>query len=137
LQYLIDNDKVPWGKQIPDNPNKSFWTMKFMGTEIFINVSHPNHKNRKSRNLCNALVLVINPRERFDHVGKDIRNKIRSNVDIYDEIARSPLLGHYHDGELEWPQYMLPDDNNSEPLECRLKFKEHVSDSIDAKAEKI
>ena len=103
--------------------------MCYMGTQIFVNVSHPNHINRRSRNLCNALVLVINPRERFDMVagnnekGLLIREKIRSNIDMYDEISRTPLLGHYQSGELEWPQYMLPDDNESAPLQCPIKFR--------------
>jgi uncharacterized protein len=128
LQYLIDNDTHEWIGGIPQDPSTDFWTMCFSGTQIFINVSHPNNVNRLSRNLCDALVLVINPRERFDVVagantkGHRIREKIRKNVDAYDLIPHSQYLGHYQDGELEWPQYMLPDDNESEPMACPLKF---------------
>ncbi|WP_321380938.1 YqcI/YcgG family protein [Rhizobium sp.] len=128
LQYLIDHDTHDWVGGIPQDPSKDFWTMCFGGTQIFINVSHPNNRNRLSRNLCGALVLVINPRERFDVVagsnkkGHLIREQIRKNIDGYDLIPRSPYLGHYQDGELEWPQYMLPDDNESMPMACPLHF---------------
>lgn len=128
LQYLIDHDTHDWVGGIPQDPSRDFWTMCFKGTQIFINVSHPNNKNRLSRNLCDALVLVINPRERFDVVagsskkGHLIREQIRRNIDGYDLIPHSPYLGHYQDGELEWPQYMLPDDNESKPMTCPLKF---------------
>lgn len=129
LQYLIDNDPIGWREDTPLNPDQAFWSMCYMGVQLFVNVSHPNHINRRSRNLCEALVLVINPRDRFDVIagnnekGRLIREKIRSNIDIYDRISRSPLLGHYQDGELEWHQYMLPDDNSSPPLQCPLKFR--------------
>ncbi len=128
LQYLIDHDNHDWVGGIPKDPSKDYWTMCFGGTQIFINVSHPNNKKRLSRNLCDALVLVINPRERFDIVagsnkkGHLIREQIRKNIDEYDLIPRSPYLGHYQDGELEWPQYMLPDDNESMPMACPLQF---------------
>jgi uncharacterized protein len=128
LQYLIDHDTHDWVGGIPQDPSKDFWTMCFAGTQIFINVSHPNNQNRLSRNLCDALVLVINPRERFDIVagsnkkGHLIREQIRKNIDEYDLIPHSPYLGHYQDGELEWPQYMLPDDNESMPMACPLHF---------------
>jgi len=31
-------------------------------------------------------------------------------------------LGHYQDGDLEWPQYMIPDDNDSPSTKCPLNF---------------
>lgn len=128
LQYLIDHDKIAWNGCLPKNPNQEFWTMCFSGVQIFINVSHPNHKNRNSRNLCDTLVFVINPRERFDKFagnnkkGHKIRERIRNNIDKYDLISRSPYLGHYQDGDLEWPQYMIPDDNDSPSTKCPLNF---------------
>jgi len=129
LEYLIEHDSQQWDGKVPQDPDADFWTMCFNGVQIFINVSHPNHKLRRSRNLCDALTFVINPRERFDvfapntKEGYSLREKIRENIDIYDKIPRSPLLGHYLDGDLEWPQYMLPEDNVSPPLQCPLKFK--------------
>jgi len=128
LQYLIDGDREEWIGDIPLDPASDFWTMCFAGTQLFINVSHPNNVNRLSRNLCDSLVFVINPRERFDAVAGDnrkgrlIREQIRRNIDLYDLIPRSPYLGHYQHGDLEWPQYMLPDDNEAKPMTCPLRF---------------
>lgn len=129
LQYLIDQDTVPWKSGTPQQPEQEYWSMCFEGQQLFINVSHPNNINRLSRNLCDAMVLVINPRERFDVVagahkrGYAIREKIRNNIDRYDRIPASPLLGHYQAGDLEWPQYMLPDNNEEPAMRCPLKFR--------------
>lgn len=129
LQYLIDNDQVPWPEHTHTDPASPYWSMCFQGTQIFVNVSHPAHYDRRSRNLCDSLVLVVNPRERFDRVagnspkGERIRQQIRSNVTIYDRIPHSPLLDHYLSGGLEWPQYMLPDNNDTPARRCPLNFK--------------
>lgn len=128
LQYLIDNDTKEWLGEIPLDPNQEFWTMCFHGVQLFINASHPNHHLRASRNLCDTLVLVINPRERFDifagdnDAGYAIREQIRKNIDNYDLMPRSPCLGHYLLGEQEWVQYMLSITNDDKPLECPLSF---------------
>lgn len=129
LQYLIDRDSESWEQCEIKDPNKEFWSMQFRNIQLFINVSHHNNVNRLSRNLCDTLVFVINPRERFDiFAGNDpkgvfIRDRIRENIDQYDKIKRSPILGHYLNGDLEWPQYFLPDENDAEPLQCPLRFK--------------
>ncbi|MFD1747582.1 YqcI/YcgG family protein [Rhizobium helianthi] len=130
MQYLIDHDPIPWVDGTPTAPEREFWSMCFQGQQIFVNVSHPQNLKRRSRNLCDCMVLVINPRERFDIVagihkkGFAMRQKIRENIDLYDDVPRSPLLGHYESGDLEWPQYMLPDDNETPPLRCPLKFRQ-------------
>lgn len=129
LQYLIDHDPIPWKSGTPQKPEQEYWSMCFDGQQLFINVSHPQNVNRRSRNLCDAMVLVINPRERFDVVagahkrGYAIRERIRKNIDLYDHIPASPLLGHYQAGDLEWPQYMLPDTNEAPAMQCPLKFR--------------
>ncbi|MET0335226.1 MAG: YqcI/YcgG family protein, partial [Rhizobacter sp.] len=121
LQHLIDHDPDPWPAHTHTDPQSPFWSMCFRSTQVFVNVSHPQHTNRRSRNLCDALVLVINPRERFDRVagnhekGHAVRAQIRHNVDLYDAVSRSPLLDHYLSGGLEWPQYDLPDTNEAAP----------------------
>lgn len=128
LQHLIDVDDVDWPSSIKLDADHHSWTMCYKGTEIFINVSHPNHDNRRSRNLGEGLVFVLNPRQRFDVVapatkqGHLIAEKIRKNIDIYDHIPRTDLLGSYALDEHQWKQYMLPDDNDSEPLKCPLNF---------------
>jgi len=129
LQHLIDVDDVPWPSSVVLNATHHSWTMCFKGIEIFVNVSHPNHVNRRSRNLGEGMVFVLNPRQRFDVVapanrqGHLIEEKIRSNIDVYDRIPRSRLLGSYAKDEHQWHQYMLPDDNESPALQCPLRFK--------------
>lgn len=129
LQYLIDHDPDPWPSHTHTDPASPFWSMCFRSTQVFVNVSHPLHANRRSRNLCDALVLVINPRERFDRVAGDhekghaVRAQIRHNVDLYDRQPRSPLLDHYLSGGLEWPQYDLPDDNATPARRCPFRFR--------------
>lgn len=138
IQYLVNNDPCPWPSDTPLDPENKFWSMCFNQTQIFINTSHPNHTFRDSRNLCDTLVLVINPRERFDkfagdnEAGRMMRKAIRDNIDKYDKIPHSPLLGHYFAGELEWPQYMLPITNDLKGMECPFSFG---SKSIDARHE--
>ncbi|MBF4102482.1 YqcI/YcgG family protein [Gallibacterium anatis] len=51
-----------------------------------------------------------------------MRDRIRENIDQYDKI-HEVHLGHYLNGDLEWPQYFLPDENDAEPLQCPLRFK--------------
>ncbi len=134
MQYLIDSDTQRWPDDLPTDPSDPFWSFCFQQTPLFINVSHPAHRLRKSRNLCDTLVLVINPRKRFDIVasafekkGINIRNKIRSNIDEYDKIQHSHLLGHYQIGESEWNQYSLPITNNEPPNKCPLVLPEKPS----------
>ncbi len=76
-----------------------------------------------------GLAFVINPRKIFDIAapadqrGRAITAKIRRSIDIYDDVTHSPLLGSYVLGEAQWPQYMIPDNNEDAPLECPLHFK--------------
>ncbi|RWO03369.1 MAG: hypothetical protein EOS07_34610 [Mesorhizobium sp.] len=129
MQFLIDEDNGPWPVHVSKDPAHNTWTMCFHGCELFVNVSHPGHVLRNSRNLGPGLAFVINPRKIFDiaapadRKGRSITATIRRNIDIYDDVAHSPLLGSYLLGEAQWPQYMIPDNNEDDPLECPLHFK--------------
>lgn len=132
MQYLIDTDEKAWVSHIPMNPVDPAWTMCFHGCELFVNVSHPAHALRRSRNMGEGLAFVINPRKIFDiaapadRQGLLISEKIRANVDIYDDIPHSPLLGSYVLGEGQWIQYLIPDNNEDVPLTCPLHFSERI-----------
>ncbi|MER8886908.1 YqcI/YcgG family protein [Mesorhizobium sp. M0816] len=129
MQFLLDEDHGTWPAHVSKDPAHHTWTMCFDGCELFVNVSHPGHVLRKSRNLGPGLAFVINPRKIFDiaapadRKGRAITATIRRNIDIYDDVAHSPLLGSYLLGETQWPQYMIPDNNEEAPLECPLHFK--------------
>lgn len=129
MQLLLDEDRQPWPLHVSKDPTHRTWTMCFHGCELFVNVSHPAHVLRRSRNMGAGLAFVINPRKIFDiaapanQQGSAITAKIRQNIDLYDDVAHSGLLGSYVLGEAQWPQYMIPDNNEDASLECPLHFK--------------
>lgn len=129
MQFLLDEDQRPWPSHVSKDPADRTWTMCFHGCELFVNVSHPAHVLRRSRNMGAGLAFIINPRKIFDiaapanQQGSAITAKIRQNIDTYDDVAHSGLLGSYVLGEAQWQQYMIPDNNEDAPLECPLHFK--------------
>lgn len=129
MQYLLDEDRRPWPSHVSKDPTHRTWTMCFHGCELFVNVSHPAHVLRRSRNIGEGMALVINPRKIFDvaahanQQGSAITARIRQNIDVYDDVTHSGLLGSYVLGEAQWQQYMIPDNNEDAPLECPLHFR--------------
>ncbi|OKO98675.1 YqcI/YcgG family protein [Xenorhabdus eapokensis] len=113
LQKLHDNDVAPWPENVGIDPDAEGWSMCFDGMQLFINMSTPENKKRRSRNLGGHLIFIINPRERFDVIagenliGRKIRNNIRKRVANYDGMERARQLGSYATGALEWWQYGL------------------------------
>lgn len=130
LQHLHNNDPMPWPENTSLSPHSPFWSMAYCGTEIFVNMSCPSHVGRKSRNLGAGLVLVVNPRARFDIVagntpeGRRMRQKIRTRVTAYDGQDHCPQLGSYAAGEIEWWQYGIVDDNKTRTDQCPFKHRE-------------
>lgn len=129
LQHLHDHDPLPWPEDTSLSPHSPFWSMAYRGTELFVNMSCPAHKVRRSRNLGSGLVLVINPRERFDIVagdtpeGRRTRKKIRSRVTEYDGQEHCPQLGSYVAGEIEWWQYGIIEENRERTDQCPFRHR--------------
>lgn len=129
MQYLLDEDQRPWPSHVSKDLTHRAWTMCFHGCELFVNVSHPAHVLRRSRNMGAGLAFVINPRKIFDiaapanQQGRAITARIRQNIDVYDDFTHSGMLGSYVLGEAQWQQYMIPDNNEDVPLECPLHFR--------------
>ena len=127
LQDWHDNDPAPWPAGVATDPAAPFWSMCFGGTQIFVNMSAPAHRRRQSRNLGRHFLFIVNPRERFDAVAGDtpegtrVRAVIRARAEAFDGIAHAPALGKYLKGELEYPQYALPDDNETPPAACPFR----------------
>ncbi|WP_409190495.1 YqcI/YcgG family protein [Bradyrhizobium sp. RDM4] len=128
MQFLINEDRRPWPVHVSKDPTHHTFTMCFHGCELFVNVSHPAHLLRRSRNMGAGLAFVINPRKIFDIAapanrrGRAVTAQIRRNIDIYDDVTHSPFLGSYLLGEAQWPQYMIPDNNEDPPVQCPLHF---------------
>ena len=53
--------------------------------------------------------------------GTRVRAVIRARAEAFDGIAHAPALGKYLKGELEYPQYALPDDNETPPAACPFR----------------
>ncbi|WP_137702578.1 YqcI/YcgG family protein [Marimonas lutisalis] len=127
IQNWHDHDPAPWPDDVARDPAAPFWSMCFAGMQLFINMSAPAHERRKSRNLGRHFLFIVNPRERFDMVagetpeGRRVRSVIRARAEAYDGMPHAPVLGKYLKGELEWPQYALPDDNDNFPATCPFR----------------
>ena len=137
LQRWHEIDAGCWPAEVASDPGSPFWTMCFDGMQLFVNMSNPAHAQRRSRNLGPALTLVINPRERFDIIagdnptGRRVRQRIRDRIESYDGQPHSPDLGSYQAGELEWPQYGLPETNDPRNDTCPFKMKAHLCTQCD------
>lgn len=120
LKRLHSMDSHPWPDNVDSTLDSPHWSMCFAGMPLFINMSCPAHLERRSRNLGGNLVLVINPRDRFDVFasnspsGRNTRARIRSRIAAYDGCPHSPELGEYGSGSLEWKQYGLDEPGTSD-----------------------
>ncbi|MHC6225038.1 YqcI/YcgG family protein [Pseudomonas sp. X10] len=126
LQQVHEQDRQPWPQTVPTDPHDPQWSFCFAGMPLFINMSFPAHQLMKSRNLGDAIVFVINPRESFDEVasadtesGKRIRERIRERVRHYNDGIMPDTLGFFgQDDNFEWQQYQLQEPGSSVPPRC-------------------
>lgn len=131
LNWVHLKDPCSWPTNIPKDPENPNWSFCFNELQLFINMSSPEHKLLKNRNLGKYLTFIINPRENFDHVaslstksGRLVRAKIRSKVASYidDEVPKE--LGFFGDGKSkEWKQYQLSEDEIMRPVDCPFNPK--------------
>jgi len=130
LQYFHDHDPYPWPDRIPTDPDDPRWSFAFAGIPIFVNFKTPQHRARRSRQLQNAFLLLIQPRDGFDLIagdnppGRHARRIIRRKLYEYDRMPPCPALAHYgQDHNREWQQYALPDDNDTSYAVCPLHIQ--------------
>lgn len=131
LQTLHDKDTSSWPTNIPKETENEEWSFCFNGLPLFVNISCPQHKLMKSRNLGDYVVLVINPRENFDEVaslsskgGKSVRENIRNRIKVYNNGYVPATLGVYgEEGNYEWRQYQLEEPGGLELKECPLHIR--------------
>jgi N-omega-hydroxy-L-arginine synthase len=134
LQKLHEIDPAPWPENVSKDPDAPAWSMCFNGMPLFCNMSHPAHRARRSRNLGEHFLLIINPRERFDIVagdtpsGRKVRSHIRDRIARYDRVSHCPQLASYGaTGAVEWWQYSMSDDNRERADKCPFKFAKETS----------
>jgi len=128
LQRLHALDPAAWPDDVARDPDSDSWSMCFNGMALFCNMSSPAHQVRKSRNLGEHFVLVINPRDRFDVFagdtpgGRNVRSNIRNRIARYDGSSHALQLGTYGAGGREWWQYGLVEDNVVRTDQCPFLF---------------
>jgi N-omega-hydroxy-L-arginine synthase len=124
LQFWHDGDPSPWPNEVARDAHSPFWSMCYDGMQLFVNMSNPAHRVRKSRNLGDYFLFIINPRERFDIVagdtdeGRKVRSRIRDRIEKYDGISHCLQLGSYEAGEIEWWQYGIIEENKERHDRC-------------------
>ena len=130
LQAWHALDHSPWPSEVSREPSSPFWTMCFAGMQLFVNMSNPAHRIRRSRNLGPSLAFIINPRERFDIVAGDnprghaVRERLRRRIHAYDGLTHSPALGSFEAGDIEWWQYGLAENNAAPAGTCPFRMKD-------------
>lgn len=107
--------------------NDHRWQFHFDDHHLFFNGHSPHYKHRFSRSSPHCLVVIIQTKQNLEgisgisHGSSSISEVIRSKVDEYDLIPRSPYLKLFGDHEnLEWRQYWLLDSNCADDRKCPL-----------------
>ncbi|WP_173915322.1 YqcI/YcgG family protein [Halobacillus sp. Marseille-Q1614] len=127
LQYLHGNDRFPWPKKAPRDPDHFLWDFHFAGEPIFAFGNAPAYKQRKTRNLGNSLILGFQPRKIFQGLegtekgGIMSREKVRERVEKWDGLPKHPDISHFGDPDHnEWKQSFIGDD--IKPIEGKCPF---------------
>ena len=129
LQYLHVEDPEPWPEDIPTDPDDPYWEFCFGGEPIFPTARAPFYDDRQSRYCPVGLEVTFQPRTIFEGItgdtqaGQNARDEIRSRLEEYDDAACPHAdLGEWgQEGDREWPQYLLNEDDAQAPERCPLK----------------
>jgi len=121
MQDLVDLDDKAWPDGISHDTEHPNWEFSFAGMPMFVVANTPAHKQRQSRTF-EYFAVTFQPRFVFDDIGEDsqqglnARKIIRTRLEHYDAVSRTPLLGSFGaEGNREWVQYFLDDDNKNIP----------------------
>ena len=125
LQELHELDEEPWPDEIPKDTEHSEWEFSFAGMPMFVVANTPLHEQRRSR-YFEYFAITFQPRFVFDDIagdspqGVNARKIIRKRLRDYDSVNPPSTLGDFGaEGNKEWIQYFLPDDERvAERLSC-------------------
>ncbi len=130
MEFLHSVDTSKWNPAIPNDCDSNEWSFSYKNMPWFFNLNSPNNCNRPSRNVTQALSIILQRTDSFEFLINEaltdeqkeiqrlvIRNDIRSRISNYDNIPVSPALaGEEHNKEMiEWKQFHLPIDNETPP----------------------
>ena len=124
LQFLHVHDPEPWPAEIPTDTDHPKWEFSFGGEPMFPTCRAPFYEERQSRYSQVGLEITFQPRALFeklnvtaDHpTGEQARELIQRRLEEYDGVAPHRFLGDWGvEGDREWHQYMLPEDESLAP----------------------
>lgn len=125
LNKLHELDARRWPTTIPRETDHPHWEFSFANEPIFVVCNSPSHKRRASRHSPHFM-LTFQPRWVFDGVVGEgapnslrIKSEIRRRLQDFDALPPSPDLGTFgEEGNREWTQYFLRDDNGARSEAC-------------------
>lgn len=127
LQYLHEVDEVEWPAESPRDSEHYLWDFHFHGEPIFVFGNAPAYKQRKTRDLGNAMVIGFQPRRIFEGLkgtepgGIMSREKVRKRVAVWDQLPKHPDISHFGDPtHHEWKQFFIGDD--VKPIQGKCPF---------------
>ncbi|PSP71344.1 hypothetical protein BRC79_00750 [Halobacteriales archaeon QH_8_67_27] len=129
LQFLHVHDPEPWPEDIPTNPDDPHWEFSFGGEPMFPTCRAPFYDDRKSRYCPVGLEITFQPRALFENLdvtadtsaGQHAREVIQGRLEDYDGVCPHADLGDWGvEGDREWVQYMLSEDDRAMPDECPI-----------------
>lgn len=129
LQHLHDHDPVAWPATFASEPGDVLWEFAFGGEQFFVFCASPSYHRRRSRNLGDCQVLMLQPRSSFTVVersanGAAARARVRERIARWDDIGAHPDLGTFGDpASREWKQYFLPDDMTMTTGRCPFRHR--------------
>ncbi|WP_255151398.1 YqcI/YcgG family protein [Halorarius halobius] len=129
LQFLHLHDPEPWPADIPTDPDDPEWEFSYAGVPMFPTCRAPFYSKRASRYCPVGLEITFQPRRLFENLnvtadhpqGQQAREIIQERLRDYDGHPPHPLLGDWGvEGDREWHQYMLPEDERQAPDACPM-----------------
>ena len=140
LQFLHVHDPEPWPEDIPTDPDDPYWEFSFGGKPMFPTCRAPFYETRKSRYCPIGLEITFQPRALFEamdvtadtEAGKHARDVIQGRLEEYDGVCPHADLGDWGvEGDREWPQYMLSEDDEQAPETCPITVsREHPKSAL-------
>lgn len=131
LQYLHEADEISWPDHAPREPDHYLWDFHFHGEPLFVIGNAPAFKQRKSRNLGEAMVIGFQPRRIFEKLdrlekGRSIsREKVRERLLEWDQFPVHPDISHFGDPlHREWKRFFITDDTKSTTSRCPFRHQE-------------
>jgi len=133
LQWLSDGDPDAWPAATPVDPDDNDWSFCYRGQPLFINFSCPAHRHFRSRNLGDAMVLVLQRATNFDAVtsydwngpkGHAVRSVIRDRIDRYEgHAAPIEFTRAGTPEERAWKQMAIPEPDGAYPAGCPFRAR--------------